>query len=469
MSGALADLLAGALRDAPHAVCDTSGASFAPGEIVSIASAVAGALGGAGVQPSEPVHVRIGNRPGDLGALLGIWQAGAVAVPIHVSAAASTATALQAATGARFLVDGAAADTIGARPPAPRPLLTEAALVLFTSGSTGQPKGAVIGHRRLADKIAVLDRLLALRADDVVLVPLSLTFIFGIWVALLTLRSRGRLLLVPKFSDAAIGEGLRRGATALAAVPSMYRALLAGSPFAAPGLRLAMTGGEVLSRPLAISLQRAAPSAGIVDLYGLTETGSCDFVVGPRDQPEGLGTIGAPTEGVAYRIADANGRAAAPGEPGELQIRTPFGMLGYLDNPQLTEQSFSSGHFRTGDLARLNAAGRVELVGRSKDIVSRGGLKIAPLEIDNLLCEHPEVAAALCAGVPDERLGECMHAVVVRRAGSRLAAEALREWMAARTERFKIPDVIVFADALPAGATGKADRRGVARITAAAR
>src|SRR4029077_20479434 len=103
---------------------------------------------------------------------------------------------------------------------------------------------------------------------------------------------------------------------------------------------------------------------------------------------------------------------------GELQIRTPYGMLGYLDDPQLTEASFAEGYFKTGDLGRLTSQGFVQLVGRAKDIVSRGGHKLAPLEIDNLLAEHPDVAAALCAGVPDEPLGEVIHAVVVPRAGS---------------------------------------------------
>ena len=164
-----------------------------------------------------------------------------------------------------------------------------------------------------------------------------------------------------------------------------------------------------------------------------------------------------------------DGAPVAAGATGELQIRTPFGMLGYLDDPELTKTSFDQGYFKTGDLARLTAAGKVQLVGRSKDIVSRGGHKIAPLEIDNLLAEHPDVAAALCAGVPDERLGEVLHAVVVPRGGSRLDAAALRDWLLARTERHKVPDVFHFRDALPAGPTGKADRRAVARLAAESR
>jgi long-chain acyl-CoA synthetase len=319
----------------------------------------------------------------------------------------------------------------------------------------------VIGHRRLADKLAVLDPLLGIRPDDVVLSPLQLTFIFGLWVSLLTLVKGARLVLVPKFASDVVARSLKE-ATVVAGVPSMFRTLLANPALSAPNLRLMLTGGEVLAPALAHAMRCFAPAA-IHDLYGLTETGSCDFCLTPADQPHGFGTIGRRTDRVTFRIAQ-HGRAVAVGDTGELQIRTPFGMLGYLDNPELTAASFDGDYFKTGDLARATATGYVELIGRAKDIVSRGGNKIAPLEIDNLLAEHPDVAAALCAGVPDERLGEVIHAVIVPRAGAHLDAAALRDWLLLRTERYKIPDVFHFRDELPSGSSGKADRRAVARL-----
>jgi long-chain acyl-CoA synthetase len=138
-------------------------------------------------------------------------------------------------------------------------------------------------------------------------------------------------------------------------------------------------------------------------------------------------------------------------------------MLGYLDKPALTASSFSEGYFRTGDLARLRADKRVEIVGRLKDIISRGANKIAPAELDALLSSHPGVAAALTAGVPDERLGEAIWAIVVPKPGAGLSADALRRWAAERIEKFKSPDRIFFRDALPVGPTGKVQRSGVAR------
>jgi acyl-CoA synthetase (AMP-forming)/AMP-acid ligase II len=418
-----------------------------------------------GITPNEPVHVSIGNRASDLGALLGVLQAGAVVVPVHASAAPSTIERVQRISRARFSIDGDRLDVLGHLSPPDRALLRDAALLIFTSGSTGEPKGVVIGHRRLAGKLAVLDRLLKIRSNDVVLSPLQLTFIFGLWVSLLTLMKGARLVLVPKFTGDAIGRGLVE-ATVLAGVPSMFRALLADSAVPAPNLRMILTGGEVLAPGLAKAMRRVAPAA-IHDLYGLTETGSCDFYLGPPDQPHGFGTIGHPTDRVMFRLA-RDRCAVATGETGELQIRTPFGMLGYLDNPELTDASFDGDYFRTGDLARITAGGYIELVGRSKDIISRGGIKIAPLEIDNLLGEHPGVAAALCAGVPDERLGEVIHAVIVPRAGAHLDAVELRDWLLARTEHFKVPDVFHFCDVLPSGSSGKADRSAVLQLAAQA-
>jgi long-chain acyl-CoA synthetase len=303
----------------------------------------------------------------------------------------------------------------------------------------------------------------------VVIVPLQLNFVFGIWVGLLTLLAGARLVLVPRFSREVVADQLGRGATILAAVPSMLRMLAAQDPPAAPALRAIFSGGESLGTALPGALGQAWPGAGIFDLYGLTETGSCDFCLTPADLPQGVGTIGFATEQVAFRLIAANGAAVDAGSPGELQIATPFGMQGYLDDRALTEASFNDGFFRTGDLARLRVDGRVELVGRIKGIISRGGNKIAPLEIENLFGGHPDVAGVLCTGIADGRLGEAVHVMIVPRAGVALDADALRRWAAARTEPYKLPDGIHFARSLPLGATGKADRAALARMIMEAR
>ena len=184
-------------------------------------------------------------------------------------------------------------------PPPDRALLRDAALVIFTSGSTGDPKGVVIGHRRLADKLAVLDRLLNIAPNDVVLSPLQLVFIFGLWVSLLTLMKGARLILVPKFTEEAMARGLAE-ATVLAGVPSMFRTLLTYPRITVPQSRRQNCGrcsaaARCWRRRWRTPWRGFAPAA-IHDLYGLTETGSCDFHLGPAGQPQGFGTIGHPTE-----------------------------------------------------------------------------------------------------------------------------------------------------------------------------
>src|SRR5262249_35378466 len=317
MTGILAESLDDALRSLGHAVESTSGERQEPGGLLALADRVGRALTGRGVAQNEPVHVIIGNWASDLGALLGVWQAGAVVVPVHASAARSTFDRVQRASCARFSIDSDRLEVLGHLAPPNRALLRHAALVIFTSGNTGEPKGVVIGHRHLADKLAILDRLLKIRSNDVVLSLLQLTFIFGLWVSQLALIKGARLVLLPKFTCDAVCRCLAQS-TVLAGVPSMFRALLANSSVKAPNLRLILTGGEVLPPRLAHAMTRLAPGA-IHDLYGLTETGSCDFCLIPADQPHGFGTIGRPTDRVVFRLV-RDGRMVAAGETGELQI-----------------------------------------------------------------------------------------------------------------------------------------------------
>jgi long-chain acyl-CoA synthetase len=467
VKGALAEYLEAALAGASAPVEGADG-SVSPERLLAEARSIAAKLSAMKIAPAEPVISVTSNRPGDIAAMLGIWLAGGVVVPLHAEAAAGTAKGVQEAIGARLRVAAGRVEAISGSPPPPRELLRPAAFIIFTSGSTGKPKGVVIGHDRLAGKLAVLDRLLGLGPHDKVILPLQLTFIFGIWVALLALYRGARLALLPRFTLETVAHAFGDGGSILAAVPSMLRAVTGGPRVEAPALRTILCGGESLPAPLVDSMGRMLPQARLYDLYGLTETGSCDFCLPPDGRPTGAGSIGRPTEGVDFRVLTVDGSPAHDGVSGELSIRTPYGMLGYLDAPDLTAHSFSEGYFKTGDLARLRADGRVEIVGRLKDIISRGGNKIAPAEIDAVLAAHPGVAAVLTAGIPDARFGEAICAIVVPKAGAAVTAEALRHWAAERIERYKVPDRIHFRDALPVGPTGKLLRSGVARLVSEA-
>jgi len=422
-------------------------------EIEASARSLAADLKAAGAASHEPVVLFISHRPQDLVGFLGLWLARCIAAPIHVATPEQAAQGLIARLGARFVLHAGKLETIGGAAPAKRPLLEGAALIVFTSGSTGQPKGVVVRHEALLWKLQVLCRLLGFAPDEVVVIPLQLTFIFGIWVSILSLVCGSRLLLAPKLSAAALTAG---GATVLAAVPTQLRTFATETHIDAPQLRTILTGGEPFGPALAEKLAKLLPHVNLFDLFGLTETGSCDFCVRPEDQPAARGTIGRPTDGVAFRIAEAP-ELGLPREVGELQIRTPSVMAGYLDDPAQTAAAFVDGYFRTGDLATVRSDGYVQLVGRSKDVISRGANKIAPLEIENFFARHAGVLAALAFGAPDDRLGESLHLMVVAR-DRRLSERDLREWAKNRLERFKTPDFFHFVDALPAGPTGKADR-----------
>jgi long-chain acyl-CoA synthetase len=459
--GALARNLERALTASGSDLRDATGARWSAADLISHAHQVAALLRQAHIQRHEPVHLQIDNKPLDIGSMLGIWLAEAVAVPVHAGTVQATRQALATMTGARFFFNGGELEKLGDRAPAPRPLLRGAALVIFTSGTTGSPKGVVIGHDALAGKIEVLKRLLALRADDTVLVPLQLNFIFGLWICLLAIECRSEIILVPRFSADAVGKCLDDGVTVFGAVPTMLRTLLSAVVPQAPRLRMILSGGEVMTPALNETISGIWPHSGIFDLYGSTETGSCDFCLGREEQIAGRGSIGHPTRDVKFRIRKSGGLLAHEGEIGELEIDSPYGMLGYLDDPELTRTSFNEGYFRSGDLARIRADNRTEIVGRSKEIISRGGNKISPLQIDNLLSAHPDVAVALCTGVPDDRLGEKIQAMVVLKPGAILTEPELLTWASDKIEHFKLPDAIYFCEAIPVGNTGKASRAAV--------
>jgi acyl-CoA synthetase (AMP-forming)/AMP-acid ligase II len=457
-------------------VAGDTGLAYA--ELGERADRLAGALRAAGIEPDEPVLVPVSNHPEDLVALLGVWRAGGVVVPIHRASPTAVVQDYLDATGARLVVRMSrplpgsdagqeAGDLLILRRAAPpsRGVLAGAALVIFTSGSTGRPKGVVVSHRAFAGKLAAIDSLLHFGRGDGTLLVLNITFSFGIWVGLLTLAAGGTLLMHEKFTPQSFCAALATGRiTRTAVVPTMMRALFAAphADLAAAGrggrLKQILIGGESLGRPLAEEIAAHFPRADLVDIYGLTETATCDFFLFPEDRAQFAGCIGRPSPHVEYRIAAADGTNVAVGDTGELQIRTPFIMSGYLDAPELTAAAFQRDWFRTGDIARERAGGVVELAGRAKELISRGGNKISPLELEQVFAAHPDVAGAMAAGAADPILGERIHVLVVPRPGRTLTQEALRAHAASRLPRFRQPDVYYIAEALPLGRTGKADR-----------
>ncbi len=464
-------LLQGFTRSADRAALNDSNGTVTYRGLADMAAAVERALRQAGLNQDEPVLLPVANEARDAAALIGVWLAGGVAVPVARHAPASAIDGVRVATGARLCVTNAADELVGKiadKAPPYRPLLGGAALVVFTSGSTGRPKGVVLSHRAFIGKLEAIDRVLGFTSRTRTLLVLQITFVFGMWVLLLTLLKGGTAWMRAGFEPLGALAALKdQRVSDVAVVPTMLRKFLAldeklSAPLiASAALERILTGGEPFDRALSARLRDFMPDVGVVDIYGLTETCSSDFFVTADEREAFAGTIGRPGLGVQFRIADDQGRELPAGTAGELHIRTPFVMNGYLDDPELTRGAFADGYFRTGDLARARADGCVELAGRIKDQINRGGAKVSPLELDHLLAQHPAVAAALTAGVPDPIVGERIHALVVPRANAGVDEKELREWVAARIEKFKWPDVYHIGHQLPIGRTGKVDRNAL--------
>jgi acyl-CoA synthetase (AMP-forming)/AMP-acid ligase II len=437
--------------------------------LAAAANAMAEALRRAGVEADEPVLVPVANAPGDIATFIGVWAAGCVVVPVSRATPAAATEATRAATGARLMATpGGTISRFADRPPPPRPMLAGAAFILSTSGSTGAPKGVVLSHATFVPKLEEINSVLGFSPQTRALLVLQIIFVFGIWYGLLALIKGGRVFMSARFDPAAtLAEITQRGLTDAAFVPTMLRRIVAAAPVVPGALARIHTGGEPFSVALGQRLRALMPHTTIIDIYGLTETCTSNFfnVAAPGEPFNG--GIGHAARRDRFRIANAEGREVTTGEAGELQIATPFIMNGYLDQPELTRAAFAGEFFRTGDLARVRQDGTVELAGRAKDLINRAGAKVSPLEIDNLIAQHPNVSAALTAGVPDPVTGERIHVLVVPRNGGGLSESELRDWVAARIEKYKRPDVYHFGRELPTGRTGKVDREALRRSIAA--
>lgn len=479
MPGKLGSALSAACKAFSATVAASSGkTAYRYADLATHAHSVMTELRAAGNHADEPVHISVSNHPLDLAALLGVWQAGAVAVPVHRTTPAAAVASVQAKSGARFLVDmqprtgmaGSILSMISANAPPFRAILKDAAFIIFTSGSTGAPKGVVVAHDAFHGKLAQIDRLLAFAPGERSLLVLNITFSFGLWISLLTLFKGGTLVMQEKFEPTLFLQTvLDERITRVGMVPTMMRVLFSRPELIAGidaidragTLRQIMIGGESLGHSLAHTIRQQFSNAELIDIYGLTETATCDFFSFPADYALHPGCIGRVSPNVQYRIADADGVALADGAVGELQLRSPYLMNGYLDEPALTAAAFSDGWFRTGDLARSVGNEMVELMGRSKEIISRGGNKVTPVEIEQVLCAHPDIVAAMAVGVADPVLGERIHALVVMKRGAAVDPSMLRQFLSDKLERFKQPDAYYILDELPLGRTGKADRGGL--------
>ncbi|HEX6346715.1 AMP-binding protein [Umezawaea sp.] len=476
----VADLVSASALRGPHhaALIDVaSGAQYTWGQVDTAVNAQARALVDAGVAPGDRVVVRLPTGPEFCVAVFGVLRAGGVVVPAGPGQPLRELERLISDSGARLLLgDGGGADLPVMGPPA---LVVEdelefapvgggedLAVLGYTSGTSGVPRGAMLTHRAL---LANVGQCAALRpapvtAGDRVLLALPLFHVYGLGPGLFQVAGAGATaVLLERFDAGTALETVREHRiTTVVGVPPMYQAVLA-QPAERLGeslstVRLFTSGAAPLPKGV-LDAMRDAVGLPIYEGYGLTETGPVltSTLVGGSPKP---GSVGRPLPGVELRLVDTDGRVLDQDEDepgtGLVSVRGANLFSGYW--PDGAHGPDAEGWFRTGDVGYLDAEGDLHLVDRAGDLIIVNGFNVYPHEVERVLGELEQVAEAAAVGVPDERTGESVKAVLVLREGAELSAEAVVEHCAARLAKFKVPTVVEFAVELPHSATGKLAR-----------
>ena len=335
------------------------------------------------------------------------------------------------------------------------------ALILYTSGSTGAPKGAVLSHRQLYYNAIATLTAWELGANDVV--PVSTPFFHtGGWnvFAIPLWHGGGRVVLFDGFDPASFLDGLAaEGCTVALTVPTQLILLLESAAWGRPipSLRFFISGGA----PCPVSLMERVRAAGfgMKEGFGLTECGPNCFVMPTDEAPRRPGSVGWPVPFLEMRLADGDGGDVAADETGELLLRGPQLFSGYFDDPAHTAEAVDAdGWLHTGDLATRSSDGAYRICGRRKEMFISGGENVYPGEVESVLIGHPAVAAVAVIGIPDRKWGEVGRAFVVARTGASVVAEELQRWARASLAGYKVPRVVTVIEALPTLGSGKVDR-----------
>ncbi|TQM26492.1 long-chain-fatty-acid--CoA ligase [Nocardia bhagyanarayanae] len=484
----LASILAEQARRRPDRIALIEGAqrvTFA--ELWSQAREQAAALIELGVRPGDRVALMCPNTAEFPRAYYAILAAGAAVIPVHLLLTANEAEHVLRDSGATLLVcheqfaevGRAAASAVGIGCHDPDTLVAEpirsfvsrapgdTAVIFYTSGTTGKPKGAELSHLNMVMN-ATVNAFDAndVRSDDVALGALPLFHIFGQTVSMnSTWRAGATLVLQPRFDpDEAIRLMHAEGVNTFHGVPTMYvRLITAATKLGAPQLRLCISGGASLPQPVLETFHDLFGTP-ILEGYGLSETSPTAAVNQPDFGPK-AGTVGHAVWGVEVEIADPGVAdeivLLPPGELGEIVIRGHNVFNGYIGNPAATAAAVVQGWFRTGDLGVRDAAGYVTIADRIKDMIIRGGFNVYPSEVEEALLYHAAIEAVAVIGLPDETYGEEICAVVV--AGAPLTAEQVVEFGRKRLAKHKYPRRVEFVDQLPLGPSHKVLKRELVR------
>jgi long-chain acyl-CoA synthetase len=479
-----------ALRDARRVavvLCEPTRREVSYGELDLRARRAAQRLVDAGVAVGDRVALSVTNSLGFLDAWFGVLYLGATAVPVPPMSAApelrhrlvhARCSALLCSASTAALVSQACASLPQVRcldvatlsegeqvSDGPRDLPAQSlAMVLYTSGTTGTAKGAMITHASLATHTAaVVHHSLKLTPEDVVLASLPLTHSYGMRMTLLAPFYAGaRAVLMERFTPAGVRELLSsEGVTWFPGVPTMFHALAHEPPLApheATRLGWCLSAGAPLPSEIRLKAE-AALHTKVRQGFGLTE--ATFTTIGSPEDHAGADTVGHPVFGVELCIRDEQGREVAAGVAGEICMRGQNVMAGYLDDAEATSLTVRNGFLHSGDVGFVDASGRLTVVDRIKDLIIRGGFNVYPAEVESVLVEHAQVRDAVVVGKADPRYGEEVVAVVVLHAGATLDVAALDAFCRERLGRTKVPRLYATLELLPMGASGKVLRRAV--------
>lgn len=445
---------------------------------------VAGLLADRGVQPGDRVAIMLPNIPDFAAIYYGVLRAGAVVVPMNPLLKQREigyylgdsearlifvweAVAAEVPATATGVVVGADFDQVLTAPPITQVVErsdSDTAVILYTSGTTGQPKGAELTHANLATNASVTaGDLIQIGPSDVLFGGLPLFHSFGQTCGLNAAISTGAsLTLVPRFEPAKVMEVLARDqVTIFEGVPTMYVALLNAYREGAnlPSLRLCVSGGAALPVEVLRGFEKAFGCI-ILEGYGLSETSPVASFNQPHRERK-PGSIGTPIRGVEMRLLDDRGQDVPQGEVGEIVIRGHNIMKGYWRRDDATAQAIPDGWFRSGDLAKTDEDGYFYIVDRKKDMIIRGGYNVYPREIEEVLYEHPSIVEAAVIGIPDASLGEEIGAAVVLKPGAAETPEDIRDYVKNLVAPYKYPRHVWLLEALPKGPTGKVLKREI--------
>jgi long-chain acyl-CoA synthetase len=493
MSLNLASLLAESAERSPDAPAIRLGeVELSYGKLDERSARLATLLREKGLEPGDRVGVMLPNVLEFPVAYYGVLRAGGIVVPMNVLLKRREIAFYLEDSGAKLLLawhgfaeearEGAAdagAELIEVEPASFAAMLAEheptpgladtdeddTAVILYTSGTTGKPKGAELTHANLARNADVSSRTTCeIAGGDVVLGALPLFHSFGQTVGMnASLRVGACLTLVPKFDPGEALETMQRDrVTHFYGVPTMFGALLhhpERESFDTSSLRTCITGGASMPVEVLRGFEDAF-GAVVLEGYGLSETSPVASSNHP-DKERKPGSIGTPIEGVEMQIVDESEQPVEQGEVGEIVIRGHNIMKGYWQRPDATEEAMRGGWFHSGDMARADEDGYFFIVDRKKDLIIRGGYNVYPREVEEVLYEHPKVREAAVVGVPHDEWGEEIGAAVVLHEGEELSAEEVSAYVKERIAAYKYPRVVWFLDDLPKGPTGKILKREI--------